>query len=301
MPKCKVKMGDKVLPLDGSVKADRVGDTGTCPECLTPGIPLSVVGGYIRAHVISATETPENNPQAPTAAPRGKKVGKGLTEPVTELVDTGLRAGDPKAAEQRRVAELNGATGSGTVQVPVKGEKGRAKLQEVPATEDNVRAALTYVKGRKPRSDAGRAKQNETLSMLTRTLEAIMEAQAVRYNPVTRALDVVDVPVSKQPALGAAVPDTAAAHRGPTLVPGRDTTPRLRDPELPWDEPTDLRRDGSVKKSTTLDTPRGRDRFDPKITRVPEPAPKLTASQRRRFRRQQQVAALVKRQAKSGK
>lgn len=87
--------------------------------------------------------------------------------------------------------------------------------------------------------------------------------------------------------------DVAVAHRGPTLVRGRDTAPRLRDPELSWDEPTDLRQNGEVRKSTTFEQPLGRERFDRKITDVPAPKRKRTASERRRYRRAQRNAALT--------
>lgn len=268
MPKCKIKMGDKVLPVEGSIKGTGVDVTGTCPECKTPGVVLSVVGGYIRAHVIADREIPENNPQAPTLIEPPVKYGKGLSESQTELTDTGVRIGDPRGALQRRTVEIHGINGTGTVQVPRehKGEDGkkRKKLTDVPATEENVREALAYWHKRKPRSDASRAKQREMISLLTRWAEAFRQDPSV---------------MTAQSA------DSASVHRGPTLVRGRDTTPRLRDPELSWDEPTDLRQNGQVRKSTTFEQPLGRERFDRKITDVPEPKRKRTASERRRYRR----------------
>lgn len=216
-------------------------------------------------------------------APREElgRVGKGLTEPTTDVTDTGVRTGDPRGAERRRVVELEGAAQAGTVKVPVKGEKGRTKLVEAPATEENVRAALEYWRTRKPRTEASRVAQNENVSALIRRLEAIMDAQEMRYNEDTHAFDVVHVPDAGQHA----VTDAAQGHRGPTLVPGRDGAPRLRDPELPFTESTDLRRDGSVRKSTTLDEPLGRLRFDRKITDVAAPKRKRTGAEKRRYRR----------------
>jgi len=298
--KCKIKMTDKIKPVSGSVKsANAGGGTGTCPECDTPGVMLSIVGGYIRAHVIADREVPENNPEAPTLiAKKEKKVGKGLSEPVTDLTDTGVRIGDPRAGEQRRVVELQGATGNGTVKVPRRvptGEKTKSgaprmttKMVDVPVTEEHVREALEYWHKRPVTartSDSMRKRKNEMITAHARLLEAVLSAQEVRYNSATRSLDVIGtVPVTDRAELSAQE-DRAQAHRGPTLVPGRDTAPRLRDPELPWGQSTDLRRDGSVRKSTTLDQPRGRDRFDRKITDVPEPAPTLSASAKRRNRR----------------
>jgi hypothetical protein len=119
------------------------------------------------------------------------------------------------------------------------------------------------------------------VSELARRLEAIMAAQELRYNESTRAFDVVHVADRGQHAMA----DAAQAHRGPTLVKGRDTVPRLRETGLSWDEGTDLRQDGTVRKSTTLDAPLGRERFDRKITFVPEPAPVLSRSQKRARRR----------------
>lgn len=281
--KCKINMTHKILPVDGSVKGPDGKTTGTCPDCETPGVMLSIVGGYIRAHEVAASEIPANNPQAPTLVPPARshphgsdKVSTGLSEPQVELTDTGVREGDPRAAERRRVVDLHAAQGTGTVQVPRKVEgKGRTKsgaprmttkLVDVDATPETVREALDYWKGRTPRTPQAHTKQAETLADLNRWLRA-MDAGAVRLD---------------------AMVDTAQAHRGPTLVKGRDTVPRLRDPGLSWEEGTDLRQDGTVRKSTTLDEPLGRERFDPKITRVPVPAPRLTASQRRAGRRKTQ-------------
>lgn len=294
--KCKIKMKDRILPVPESVK----GDTGTCPECLTPGVMLSVVGGFIRAHVVSPVETPENNPQPATLVEPPVKYGKGLAEPVVDLTDTGVRIGDPRAAAQRRMAEIEGAAGTGVVQVPRK-VPGNGKLKsgaprmvskmlDVPATEGHVREALDYWRKRRiteRTSDAIRRKQVEMVSSLSRRLEAIMRAQEVRYSTTSRTLDVVAMtPVAEQLSLSASV-DTAQGHRGPTLVRGRDTTPRLRNPETPWDEPTDLRRNGEVRKATTFEDPLGRERFDRKITDVPKPKRRRSSSERRRYRREQ--------------
>lgn len=218
---------------------------------------------------------------ARTARVDSARQGKGLTEPTTDVTDTGVRTGDPRAAERRRVIELEGAALSGTVKVPVKGAKGRVKLEDAPATEENVRTALEYWRTRKPRTEASRTAQNANVSELARRLEAIMAAQELRYNETTRAFDVVHVADRGQHA----TPDSAQAHRGPTLVRGRDTPPRLREAGLSWSEGTDLRADGTVRKTSTLDQPLGRERFDRTITSVPEPAPVLSRSQKRARRR----------------
>lgn len=297
--KCKIKMGDKVLPVDGTVvQASSGGGTGTCPECDTPGVLLSIVGGFVRAHVIAEREIPENNPQPPTLVVKGKKIGKGLSEPITDLTDTGVRIGDPRAAEQRRVAQVEGAAGIGTVQVSRRvptGDKLKSgapkmtrKMITVPGTEENVREALDYWRNRKitdRTSDAIRVKKNDMITSLSRRLEAIMGAQTVAYNERTRSLDVTGTaPVARQPELRAQ-PDTAQAHRGPTLVRGRDETPRERPADLPWSESTDLRRDGTVRKSTSFERPLGRERFDRRITDVPEPVAPLSRGAKRRNRR----------------
>lgn len=299
--KCKIKMGDKLLPVPGSACAK--GETGTCPECLTPGVLLSVVGGFIRAHVIADRAVPENNPQPPTLIVESVKYGKGLVEPITALTDSGLRVGDPRQAEHRRVAQIEGAAGTGTVQVPrrVQGKgvtksgapRMTTKLVDVPGTEEHTREALDYWRKRRLTSDAMRKRQNEMVSILSRRLEAILGAQEFRYNAASRVMDIVAPPVAKQPAMSAKL-DTAAAHRGPTLVRGRDTTPRTRDPETPWSEATDRRSNGEVRLMTTLDQPLGRERFDRKITDVPEPPKRRTETERRRYRRQQKALGLAK-------
>lgn len=308
--KCKINMTDKILPAPGSVKGPEGKTTGTCPDCDTPGVMLSIVGGFVRAHTVADSEIPANNPQAPTliaparSHPHGSdKVSTGLSEPQVELTDTGVREGDPRAAEKRRTIELHGAAGTGTVKLPRKVDSGAklksgaprmvTKMVEFPATEATVREALEYWRTkviRAPKEDASpsamdsfRARgtqQSAMVSELVRLLEAIMAAQVVRYDTATRQLTAVHTP-----AFASAMVDTAQAHRGPTLVRGRDTPPRLREHGLSWEESTDLRQDGSVRKTSTLDQPLGRERFDRTITFVPEPAPVLSRSQKRAARR----------------
>lgn len=319
--KCKIKMTDKLLPVDGSVRGPEGKETGTCPECLTPGVMLSIVGGFVRAHTVASEELPENNPQPATlAAGKGKKVGTGLSEPLVTLVDTGVRSGDPRAAETRRHAFIEGAAGIGVVQVPRRVPSGgvtktgkprmTSKMTDVPATEEHVREALEFWRKRNVTSDGSRRTQNEMVSSLARRLEGIMSSQVVRYDESSKTVAVVTLPLADQPQMCADV-DTAQSHRGPTLVRGRDVAPRvrghegegeaakrLRDPRDPAQstlEPTDLRRNGQVRKSTSFEQPLGRERFDRKITDVPEPKPRRTAAARRRYRAQLQ--ALVQRQA----
>lgn len=308
--KCKINMTDKIVPASGSVKGPEGKTTGTCPDCETPGVMLSIVGSYVRAHTIADSEIPANNPQAPTLVPPARshphgsdKVSTGLSEPQVELTDTGVRTGDPRAAERRRTVELQGASGGGVVKLPRKVDSGAklksgaprmvTKMVEFPATEATVREALEYWRAKVIRApkegaspsamDSFRARgtqQSAMVSELVRLLEAIMAAQVVHYDTATRQLTAVHVP-----AFASAMVDTAQAHRGPTLVRGRDTAPRLREPGLSWEESTDLRQDGTVRKTTTLDQPLGRERFDPKITNVAEPARVLSRSQKRAARR----------------
>ena len=108
---------------------------------------------------------------------------------------------------------------------------------------------------------------------------------APRDAAVKREIEGRKISAGLVPVPEAQMRDAAFGHRGPTLVRGRDTTPRQRDPELSWDEPTDLRANGEVRKSSTLDQPLGRERFDRMITDVPAPKRKRSASERRRYRR----------------
>lgn len=334
--KCKVKMGDKVLPVAGSAVGPERDRTGTCPECETPSVSLSIVGGFVRAHTVSVTPLPENNPQAPTVVaetrshPHGStKGGKGLSEPVTLLTDSGVRIGNPREAERVRAVEINGAAGIGTVKVLRKVDSGKklksgaprmtSKLVDVPATEAHVREALDYWRTRRiteRTSDAVRKRQCEMVSLLARQLEAIMSSQVVRCSEDGSSFDVVTLPVGVQETLSAAV-DSAQGHRGPTLVKGRDTVPRerdavpagdareaalLRDPHATPLEPTDLRQitvgpkgarrvvGEEPRRHTTLDQPLGRERFDRKITDVPEPAKRRTPAERNRYRKAQRLA-----------
>lgn len=112
-----------------------------------------------------------------------------------------------------------------------------------------------------------------------------MRIGAPRDSAVKREIEGRRISAGLAAVPHAARTDAAQAHRGPTLVKGRDTVPRLREDGLSWDEGTDLRQDGTVRKTSTLDAPLGRERFDRKITFVPEPAPVLSRSQKRARRR----------------
>lgn len=210
--KCKIKMGDKLAPVPGSVHGVPGKETGTCPACDTPGVMLSIVGGYIRAHVITDQPAPENNPQAGTLVEPPVKIGSELPEPTVDNTDTGTRVGDPFSALKRRTIELEGAYEAGTVKIPVKGEKGRAKLTEVPATEGNVRAALAYWIKKKPRKGQTTVPgQADMVSGLTRRLEAMRQGtpavEADKHEPV----------------------ETTGHGRAPVLVRGRAMEPFTGD------------------------------------------------------------------------
>lgn len=77
--KCRVKAKDRRDPVEGSVNAEA--NTGTCPECLTPGIKLSK-GGHIGSHSVAVE-----------------------VDPTLPIVDTGLPEGDPRDATVRRAVE----------------------------------------------------------------------------------------------------------------------------------------------------------------------------------------------------
>lgn len=230
-----------------------------------------------------------NAARAAQAADTGRS-GKGLSEPVTPLTDTGVRVGDPRAAEKRRTAQIEGAAGTGTVQVPRKVEgKGltksgkprmTTKMVDVPATEAHVREALNFWRARRVTSDASRERQNEMVSLLARRLEAIVGAQVARYDEASKTVAFVSVPVREQVELSAKV-DTAQAHRGPTLVRGRAMEAAVvRGPRERGEKPV----------STSLEGPLGRERFDKTITDVPAPKVARTPSQRRAWRRKQAKA-----------
>lgn len=153
------------------------------------------------------------------------KRGKFFSEPTLDVADAGSRVGDPRAAAKRREADLNGAYGYGTVKIPGKGEKGRTKLVEAPATEANVRLALEYWRTRKPRTDASRQAQNENVSSLVRRLEAMRQAEVVVHAPVDAPVSAVVVAERKprETSMGASVsPEGLTRHvlAGPAIVQG---------------------------------------------------------------------------------
>lgn len=241
--------------------------SGTCPNC-GARVTLSAKG-FITSHSIR---------NAPIPTP------KALSETSMDVADTGSHVGDPEAGFQRRVVEANGAFQAGTVQIPVKGENGRTKLTDVPGTEENVRAALAYWHARKPRTDSARQAQNRNVSELTRRLGAMTPVQTPVFDKPTKRYSTVvargdDGPVgmsAKKRPEGV----TAQMSPGPALVKGRDNGASVRDPGLPFTENMSARRRG------TLDEPLGRERFDRRITDVPEPPRRRTASERRRYRQE---------------
>lgn len=59
---CTVLMKHRIKPVPGTVTGPEGKETGQCPTCDTPGIHLSVVGGFIRKHTVADKPVPENNP-----------------------------------------------------------------------------------------------------------------------------------------------------------------------------------------------------------------------------------------------
>jgi hypothetical protein len=267
--KCKIKMKDKVTPVPGSVTGPEGKETGTCPKCDTPGVMLSIVGGFVRAHVVSSVELPENNPQPPTLVEPKVKYGKGLTEQSIAQVDHEGQPGDPAEAFQRRTSDVDGAYGRGTVEVPVKGDKGRSKLTPVPATEENVRTALEYWKSRKPRSDASRKRQSDMVSALVRMLEAFRKGRtAMRAETSPEGF-------------------TQHALPGPALVKGPNMAPVQRKWRNPVTDETEVAAaylDGSLNE-----------RLD-KTVADERPKAHRSASQRNNWRKKQRRKA-AKRQS----
>ena len=303
--KCKVGFQSKIEPVQGSVVVDASGvSTGTCPACLTPGVVLALVGGFIRNHTVSDAALPENNPQPATLTEAPVRHGKFFSEPVLDVADSGSRMGDPRAAAQRRTADIQGAHRQGTVKVPVKGDKGRAKLTEVPATEENVRKALDHARTRKPRSEAGRLRQNDMVSSLVRRLEAMRKATVVQHAPVDAPVTsvVATVREAKPTAMGAKESPEGLTSRqtgrrvasmldGPALVQGPNMAPqqrRWKNPATGESEVAAAYLDGALTE-----------RLDRTVADE-RPKAHWSASQRSNYRKKQRRQAmgdLVKRQS----
>lgn len=203
------------------------------------------------------------------------KRGTFFSEPVVGVADMGSHIGDPRAAQQRRTAELQGACEWGTVKVPVKGDKGRTKLTEVPATEENVRKTLDYWRTRgfrAPKADASpdafdryanrQTQQSEMVSSLVRRLDAMRKAEVIQHAevnaPVTTQVATVHAPT--QTTMGAAQspeglvsPVTGRTSTGmltgPALVQGPNMAPvqrMWRNPVTGVSEPAAARLDGAL-------------------------------------------------------
>lgn len=280
----------RILPAEGSVQEHVTGEfkgetiknpdrTGDCPEC-EAHVPLSSKG-FVTAHVIKGG----------TLEPSSM-----LTEPQVDPTDTGSRIGDPRSAMQRRTVEIDGAFEHGMVQIPAKGKNGRTKLEDAPATGENVRAALAYWVARKPRTESARTAQNEHVSSLNRRLEAMGAARVAAYDKDngkrkiapkgqgTAALTALESPEGR----------TSQMSPGPALVQGRSELPlagpvtvRQAGEEYvrPADPEDNRRNDGG-----TMAAPLGRDRADRMII-GDAPKPHRSASQRSNYRRSQRRKA----------
>ncbi len=270
IPNGKCMIGDepitvklKVLPVDGSVQEHVTGElkgetienpdrTGDCPEC-EAHVPLSAKG-FVTAHVIKGG----------TAEPTSL-----LTEPQVDPTDTGSRIGDPRSAMQRRTVELDGAFEHGMVQIPVQGKNGRTKLEDAPATEENVQAALAYWVARKPRSESARTAQNEHVSTLTRRLESMRKGTVALT--ADKSPEGLESHTAVSPLTGKAL-TASGMSPGPALVKGRSEKPlagevtvRLAgEPYVRPADPEDNRGHGD-----TWTAPTGRDRMDKESSTVP--------------------------------
>jgi hypothetical protein len=308
-------MGDVKVGRKKSVKgaassddapAPKVRRSGTCPLC-GAHVPLSDVKGAIRSHTVHSEPVPAS---------------KALSEPRMDVTDTGTRVGAPETSHKLRLTEIDGAFGRGTVEVPVMGPKGRTRLEEAEATEDNIRAALEYRRTRKPRSDAGRKAQSEHVSTLTRRLEALMDAQTVTYDNVTRALTVVPPDDTVKPLdtvggqgsrlvagkAGAAVggrghgrSDGSALVQGHPLEPmaGPVTVRQVTDPVPERDSDdaaVDTRTGFKASAGTMFDTAEGTVRPDPMAVEcpvTPDNRTPLTRTQRRNATRRRKARELA--------
>lgn len=223
-----------------------------------------------------------------------RKPGKALTEPQTAVSATGSQVGDPRAGEARRLAEIDGACVRGTVKVPVKGDKGRIKLTEVPATENNVRKALDYWRTRKPRTETSRVAQNENVSSLVRRLEALMDAQTVTYDTEAHAI-VVTSPQGAPEAMRASVsPEGFTQHMlpGPAIVQG----PNMK-PEQKMFRPRKNGEYGEPEVAASFLDGSLTERLDRTVADE-RPKAHWTKSQRKNWRRKQQRQALRTAQAR---
>lgn len=274
-----------VLPVPGSVRDVIAGrfkgepvkhapKTGTCPFC-TAHVRLSGKG-FVTAH---------NRGKESVPAPKTR-----LVERQTAPTDMGARVGDPDAGSKRRAVDVDGAYGRGTVEVPGKDDAGKRVMEEVPATAENIRTALDYWKGRKPRKQASKDTQSRMVSELSRRLRATEGAPAPRHDAETG--QYVPTVSRGSKAMGAKMAPEASVKAltnmlpGPPLVKGRSLPP-----ELPMFR---NRKTGEMERRAcgTLLGSLGRDRMDPGAIEAPIPGHQsLTRNQRRNKKRREKARA----------
>lgn len=134
-----LKASHKVTPVEGTVREHVDHERGTCPLCGT--LARLSAKGFMSSHVV------RHEPMGASPA---------LSERSMDPTDTGARVGDPESGNRRRAAEVDGAFGRGTVSIKV-GEK----TEDLPATEENLRTAITQTRkradGKRKRADQARA------------------------------------------------------------------------------------------------------------------------------------------------
>lgn len=234
---------------------------------------------------------------------REPKRGKFFSEPTLAVADTGSRTGDPRAAAKRRTADVDGAYERGTVKIPMKGEKGRTKLTDAPATKANVRVALEYWKTRKPRTETSRQTQNDQVSTLVRMLDAMRSAEAIVHAPVDAPVSTV-VATTRDPhntTMGASVsPEGFTRHvlSGPAIVQGPNMSanpadrPQWANPATGEKEPAAARLSGALTE-----------RLDRTVADE-RPRARFSDAQRSNYRRKMRSKALkgaVQRQSAGGR
>jgi len=227
----------KVPHVDGTLVKGATDDTGRCPEC---GTQARVTGkGFMGAHSVLNQGTP--------ASPA-------LVESNVDPADMGARVGDPEAAGQRRLIEIDGAFGRGTVEVKaLDSETGKSKMVAVPATEENLRKALAYWVAKRPRKQEAKDTQSKMILDLNRQIKAAIkgpDALRASWSPEGKAVSRIAGRTDKP---------TSQALPGIALVAGKDMTGAV-----PKDRP-----EGTKPVGNTMSGPIGRERSDRTITDVP--------------------------------
>lgn len=224
-----------IAPVEGSVRENDNGTgwMGTCPLCGTFA-KLHTRRKVMLVHVMRR----ETLPASPA-----------LSEPGIEPTDSGARTGDPLAGSKRRADAIDGAFERGMVSLTVM-EAGKRKRVDVPATLENLQAALQQELRRNLKSAASIKERDALVASLRRRIDGALAGKKVLNAPSAEAVAGISAVIGRS--------DTAKRTAGQRGEGRTDGPAMVQGPNMAPVQPTS----GYIGKAGTMSMPLGRSRVD---------------------------------------